>query len=379
MRECRLDVSDLGGTPAHMRAATPRTYTLRGVEWPEVERGDDLVALLTELADLRDGDIAIVTSKVVSKAEGRLVHEERSAAIAAESRRVVARRGASVIAETRHGLVMAAAGVDGSNTPVGTALLLPQDPDGSARRLRHGVLAAAGHNVAVVITDTAGRAWRTGQTDIAVGCAGMPALLDLQGTFDTHGNQLLVTAAAVADELAAAADLVKGKTTGRPLAIARGLAALVLPPGEDGPGAASLLRPAADDLFGLGSREAVAAAALRSDPTALAHFPDRAPTETAPFERLLDSWRHETPEKARAQVDAALTRDDCPTSRSSATWALRVAVHEDADPALLISVGRLLERAETLAAAWRLSAHPHSGRAPAPGWRSIAEICWQDH
>ncbi|MEJ7629675.1 MAG: coenzyme F420-0:L-glutamate ligase [Nocardioidaceae bacterium] len=366
-------------TSSRVVLTMPSTYTLTAVEWPEVTSGDDLVALTGDGADLRDGDIAVLTSKVVSKAEGRLVHGERTEAIAAETRRVVARRGSSVIAETRLGLVMAAAGVDASNTPAGTALLLPHDPDESARRLRQDVYATSGRNVGVVITDTAGRAWRMGQTDLAVGCAGLPALHDLDGTLDTHGNRLLVTAAAVADELAAAADLVKGKTTGRPLAIARGFAGFVLPPGEHGPGAASLVRPAADDLFGLGAREAVAAATLRDDPDALDHFPVRTATETAPFRRLLDGWLHDLPAERRRHVQVALTPDDCPSSPDSATWVLRIAVRKDAEPGLLIATGRLVERAETLAAGWRLSAHAHDLPAPNLGWRSVAQICWQDH
>jgi len=355
----------------------PPNCTLRGLTWPEIGPGDDLVALAAAIDDLRDGDIVLITSKIVSKAEGRLVHEDRPAAIVRESRRVVARRGLSVIAETRQGLVMAAAGVDSSNTPAGTSLLLPLDPDRSARLLRQGVHGASGLNIGVVVTDTAGRAWRLGQADMAVGCAGVVPLLDLQGTRDTHGNQLLVTAPAVADELAAAADLVKGKATGRPVAVVRGLGVLVLPPGEHGPGAVSLVRPPAEDLFGLGAREAVTAAAHRSDTVALERIPTWSTADPDPFDGLLEGWRGSLTEAAQP-VHAEVTRDGCATASASRTWTLRVAVPEDADPEALVAAGRLLERADTLAAGCRLRAHIHDDPAVTPGWRHIARTCWQD-
>jgi coenzyme F420-0:L-glutamate ligase/coenzyme F420-1:gamma-L-glutamate ligase len=183
---------------------------------------------------------------------------------------VVARRGATAIVRTHHGLTMAAAGIDASNVAAGTVVLLPEDPDASARGLRVRLLEAAGVNVAVVVTDTAGRAWREGQTDIAVGAAGLTVLDDHAGRVDAHGNPLAVTAPAVADELAGAAELVSGKLTGRPFALVRGRADLVLPPGDHGPGARALVRPEGADLFGYGAREAVVRA-LRGE------APDRAP------------------------------------------------------------------------------------------------------
>jgi coenzyme F420-0:L-glutamate ligase len=355
----------------------PPAATVHAMSWPEIGAEDDLVRLLSAIDGLRNGDIVLVTSKVVSKAEGRLVYEDRPAVIGRETRRVVARRGASVVAETSHGLVLAAAGVDASNTPVGTALTLPVDPDGSARMLRTGVYEATGTNIAVVVTDTAGRAWRLGQTDLAVGCAGMLPMLDLAGTRDSYGNQLLVTAPAVADELAAAADLVKGKTSGRPVAVVRGLATLVLPPGEHGPGAAALVRPSADDLFGLGSRDAVVAAAHRTDPDALEHFPRWAANDPDPFAELIAGWRESTGAPAEpAQVE--IRRDACAAGAPPASWTLEVDVPDDADQATLLAVGRLIERAATLAAAFHLRAHHHdhetSGRAGHP----LARICWQD-
>src|SRR5215472_15645926 len=176
---------------------------------PEITAGADLAALIADAApDLRDGDILVVTSKIVSKAEAR----------------VVARRGATTIAQTRHGLVLAAAGVDESNTVPGTVVLLPEDPDESARRLRKALHGRTGRTVGVIITDTMGRPWRDGQTDNAIGAAGLLPILDHRGQADTFGNILEVTVAAVADEIAAAADLVKGKSAGVPVAVVRGLA-----------------------------------------------------------------------------------------------------------------------------------------------------------
>ena len=230
---------------------------------PEVRPGDDLVGLLLPLVELADGDVLVVTSKVVSKAEGRVVPgTDRDAAIAGEAVRVVARRGPTTIVRTRHGLTMAAAGVDNSNVEIGMLVLLPLDPDDSARRLRAAVAERTGTNVAVVVTDTAGRAWREGQTDIAVGAAGLIVLDDHAGRVDAHGNPLAVTAPAVADEIAGAAELAAGKLGARPFTVVRGRSDLVLAPGDDGPGAAALVRPEAGDLFGFGAREAVVRALL---------------------------------------------------------------------------------------------------------------------
>jgi coenzyme F420-0:L-glutamate ligase len=239
----------------------PEAFSARPVDGiGEVREGDDLAALVLDAADLHDGDILVVTSKVVSKAEGRARATTREAALDGETDRVVARRGATSIVRTRHGLVLAAAGIDASNTEPGTVVLLPVDADASARRLREGVAERSGRNVGVVVTDTAGRAWRTGQTDIAVGAAGVEVVQEYAGQVDQQGNELAVTAPAVADELAAAADLVKRKLDRRPVAVVRGLEALVLPAGRHGPGAAALVRPESQDMFGLGAREAVLAA-----------------------------------------------------------------------------------------------------------------------
>ncbi|MET8183480.1 coenzyme F420-0:L-glutamate ligase, partial [Streptomyces sp. NPDC005336] len=268
-----------------------RVWALPGM--PEVRPGDDLAKLIADAATsgglpgLAHGDVLLVTSKIVSKAEGRIVEAtDREAAIDAEAVRVVARRGRTRIVETRHGLVMAAAGVDASNTPAGTVLLLPEDPDASARRIRTGLRDALGVDIGVIVTDTFGRPWRTGVTDVAIGAAGVRVLDDLRGAADAHGNPLSATIVATADELAAAGDLVKGKADGLPVAVLRGLPHVVTydePSGAlaDGPsgggaapdegapdegapdegapdeGARALVRDAADDMFRLGTSEAV--------------------------------------------------------------------------------------------------------------------------
>ncbi len=236
---------------------------------PRLAADDDLAGLLlgalgAEGAEgLADGDVLCVSSKAVAKVEGRRRVADRAAVVDDETDRVVARRGPLRVVRTRHGLVLAAAGVDASNTEPGTVVPLPVDPDASARALRTAVHGRAGHNVAVVVTDTVGRAWRDGQTDVAVGCAGLPPLLDLAGETDAFGTVLEVTAPAVADEVAGAAELVLAKDGLTPVAVVSGLAHLVLPAGDDGPGAAALVRPEGDDLFGLGAADAVAAAVRR--------------------------------------------------------------------------------------------------------------------
>ncbi len=232
---------------------------------PEVRPGDDLTAVITVGAPwLRDGDVVVVTSKIVSKSEGRLVdtppdpvgrEAARQAAVEAETARVVAVRGRTRIVETRHGLVLAAAGVDESNVQGDELALLPLDPDASARRIRDGLVITLGVDVAVVISDTMGRPWRTGQVDVAVGVAGLTALRDHRGSVDAYGNELVVTEIAIADEVAAAGELVMGKLDRVPVAVVRGLS-----PMDDPAGSQPLLRPAAEDLFRLGTAEAMRAA-----------------------------------------------------------------------------------------------------------------------
>ena len=221
----------------------------------EVRPGDDLAALIVAAAKpegLRDRDCLVVTQKVVSKAEGRLaavdpdVETSHKPLVEAESARVLRRRGDLVISETVHGFVCANAGVDLSNVEKGFAALLPLDPDRSARRIRDRIRALAGIEVAVVISDTFGRPWRRGVTDTAIGCAGIAAVVDLRGSTDALGRELKVTEVAVADEIAAAADLVMGKAKGVPVAVVRGLEASWF---RTGSVLEEIVRPPADDLF----------------------------------------------------------------------------------------------------------------------------------
>jgi coenzyme F420-0:L-glutamate ligase/coenzyme F420-1:gamma-L-glutamate ligase len=216
---------------------------------PEVRPQDDLAMLLAEplgSMGVRDGDVVAVTQKIVSKAEGRVVPQGdgRQAWVERETRRVVARRGDLVIAETRHGFVCANAGVDASNVEAGFLSLLPEDPDGSAERLREGLTERLGVEVAVVITDTFGRTWRRGVVNVSIGCAGIPALVDLRGTADHHGRELEATVVALADEVAAASGLAMGKASRVPAALVRGVAfdAATVPISE-------LVRPPEEDLF----------------------------------------------------------------------------------------------------------------------------------
>jgi coenzyme F420-0:L-glutamate ligase/coenzyme F420-1:gamma-L-glutamate ligase len=250
-----------GASPGeHGSAAAIEILPVAGL--PEFRPGDDLTAALAAAAPwLRDGDVVVVTSKVVSKCEGRLVPapqdaEERDQLrrklVDDEAVRVLARKGRTLITENRLGLIQAAAGVDGSNVGRDELALLPVDPDASAAALRAGLRERLGVGVAVVITDTMGRAWRNGQTDAAVGAAGLAVLHGYSGAVDQHGNELLVTEVAIADEIAAAADLVKGKLTAMPVAVVRGL-----PVTDDGSTARQLLRPGTDDLFWLGTAEAL--------------------------------------------------------------------------------------------------------------------------
>jgi coenzyme F420-0:L-glutamate ligase/coenzyme F420-1:gamma-L-glutamate ligase len=219
---------------------------------PEVRPGDDIAALLAHTGLLVDGDVVVVTQKIVSKAEGRLVeldHDDRVARtrlVESESALILRRRGDLVISQTHSGFVCANAGVDLSNVESGWAALLPVDPDRSARRIRDALLHRDGIDVGVVISDTFGRPWRKGLVDVAIGCAGVAGVLDLRGTADSLGRELAVTEVAIADEIAAAAELVMGKASGIPAAIVRGVPTDWLRPGSVRD---ELIRDPHDDLF----------------------------------------------------------------------------------------------------------------------------------
>lgn len=326
----------------------------------EVTAGDDLAELLLDALgaaglDLCDGDLLVVSSKVVSKAEGLTVPATgRDDQVTAQSRRLVAARrtpgGLARIVEAAAGPVMAAAGVDNSNVAPGTVLLLPPDPDASARALRAGLRRRTDARIGVIVSDTAGRAWRDGQTDFALGCAGLAPTEDLRGLDDTHGQRMQVTVRAVADELASAADLVKGKLTRVPAALVRGLPAMVLPADDDGPGAAVLIRPAATDWFRYGQVEAVRWA-LGLDPEAVG-----APTVPAGpvTDRLLRAV--EVALAAPSPLDE-LAAPECEVEEISG--GLILAPCRPADP---LALGALAQRVR--AAAWTEDLTVSIGQVP---------------
>lgn len=225
---------------------------------PEIREGDDLAAMLAEplrALGVRDDDVVAITQKIVSKSEGRVVPDEgagRSAWIERETRRIVAQRGELIIAETHHGFVCANAGVDASNVEDGYVSLLPVDPDTSSETIRASLVERLGlSRLGVVMTDTFGRPWRNGLVNVAIGCAGLPAIIDLRGQTDHHGRELEVTVVALADEVAAASGLVMGKSARVPVALVRGVDIGVAAPGR----AAELVRSPDEDLFREGTIE----------------------------------------------------------------------------------------------------------------------------
>ena len=307
----------------------------------EVGAGDDIAQIIVDSVDapLHDGDVVVVTSKIVSKAAGLATTVDRDVVMAEETDRVVATRGQMRIVRTRHGLTLAAAGIDASNIALGQIIPLPRDSDLAARKLRARLRVLAGVEVAVIVTDTAGRAWRVGQTDIAIGAAGIKPHLDFTGVTDAYGNVLAVTAPAIADEIAGAADLVAEKLGGNPVVIARGVPHDWLLP-DDQAGAATLIRNEDGDLFGLGSRDAVFAACNHG--MDLRGFP-------ADEDNTIDELIR------RAQQGVDPTEAEVRVIDGSAGSALQVCSPASVSgPAEWVAVGALAERLRVLARAMRL-------------------------
>ncbi|MEQ3550719.1 coenzyme F420-0:L-glutamate ligase [Pseudonocardia nematodicida] len=353
---------------------------------PEFRPGDDLPGALAAAAPwLRDGDVVVVTSKVFSKVEGRLVpapedEEERDALrrtlVDAETERVLARRGRTLIVAGKLGIVQAAAGVDGSNVRRDELALLPADPDASAAGLRAALRERLGVDVGVVVTDTLGRTWRIGQTDVAIGSAGVPVLHRYGGAVDPQGNDLLVTEIALADELAAAADLVKGKLGGQPVAVVRGM---TLP--DDGSSARDLVRPVAEDLFWLGTEEAIArgrreAVLLRRSTRT---FDDDQPVEEDALRRAVAAAltapapHHSTPFRFVWLRDPARRAALLDALRDRWRADLAADGRPDDEIERRLARGDLLRRAPELVLAFRTREGMHTYGDPGPDPRDAAE------
>ncbi|SDY72341.1 coenzyme F420-0:L-glutamate ligase / coenzyme F420-1:gamma-L-glutamate ligase [Micromonospora pattaloongensis] len=334
----------------------------------DVTPGDDLAALIGGAAPwLRDGDVLVVTSKIVSKAEGRLVdvptgEPERAAAreevLAAETARPVARRGPTRIVQTHHGFVMAAAGIDASNVDASRLVLLPKDPDASARALRAALRERHGVDVAVIVSDTMGRPWRNGLTDVALGAAGIGPIRDHRGETDPYGNELSITQMAVIDELAGAGELVKGKCDQVPVAVVRGYLAAAEP--DDGPGAVALVRDAAQDLFSLGTAEATAAGLLAAATLADGTAPPHAPVDPAAVARAIaavaaviapgTAFTHTTDPEVRQRL--------APQAPRGASGLILCRLPAPATPGDLIRLGADLHRLRAALAAEAVASTP---------------------
>jgi coenzyme F420-0:L-glutamate ligase/coenzyme F420-1:gamma-L-glutamate ligase len=273
----------------------------------EVETGEDLAALVWRHLEPESGDIVVITSKAVSKAEGRVRPGPVTDSLPGETQRVLARSGPIVIVKGRLGITQAMAGLDDSNVTAGSHALLPLDPDTSAERVRARLWERESVNVGVLISDTAGRAWRIGQTEIAIGAAGVLVTQDLSGQEDGYGQRLARTQPCVADELCNAAELVQGKTSRRPVARIRGRADLVCTPGRPGVPAAGLNRSEDQDLFGLGATEAVLCAlTARSEDLPAFGAPADPKILAQALARVLPGttldWDHAAPARAVARI-----------------------------------------------------------------------------
>lgn len=335
----------------------------------EVRPGDDLAAVIAQAAPwLRDGDVLVVTSKIVSKAEGRLVEvpvtgperdQARDEALAAETARLVAARGHTRIVATHHGFVLASAGIDSSNVEPSRLVLLPKDPDASARALRAALAERHGVRVAVIISDTMGRPWRNGLTDVALGAAGIEPLRDHRGETDPYGNELHLTQMAVVDELAAAGELVKGKRDRVPVAVVRGVTGLL---DDDGPGVVPrLVRDVEQDLFTLGTAEA-RAAGLRAAATLT---DDPAPTGPVDPEVVRRAIAALPPSGTTVTLLEPATLEAVNVGAPPDTLVLRCQAADPADPASLVTLGADTHRLRAALAAEGLTTALRPGDSPA--------------
>jgi coenzyme F420-0:L-glutamate ligase / coenzyme F420-1:gamma-L-glutamate ligase len=324
------DHADAPGSGHGQPVTLPTLQVFGVVGLPEINPGDDLAALVAERAELRNGDVVVAAQKIVSKAEGAMVAPRPGEPPDAARRRLAHAEAVTVVAETdrvlvvrtRHGFVCANGGVDASNVPGGMVTLLPADPDASAARLRAGLAERGGVDVAVVVADTFGRPWRQGQTDVAIGVAGLAPIRDERGGTDRLGNRLDVTEVAVADELAAAADLVRRKADGVPVVVIRGFDW----DRDEEAGARALIRRPEEDLFprGMGGLGAALAAATQAEPA----VQRSAGVEPGDLRRLLDVVRRHTGDDPPLSVDVAdgaptrvAVRPSQRTTASSAAWA----------------------------------------------------------
>lgn len=338
----------------------------------DVRPGDDLASLIATAAPwLRDGDVLVVTSKIVSKAEGQLTEVPiagpdreiaREEILTAETARPVARRGNTRIVQTHHGFVMASAGIDASNVDRSRLVLLPKDPDASARDLRATLRERLGVDVAIVISDTMGRPWRNGLTDVALGAAGIGALRDYRGELDPYGNPLQITQMAIVDELAGAGELVKGKCDQVPVAVVRGYLSTV--EAEDGAGVTELVRDAEHDLFSLGTAEARAAglrdAALLADALPVV---EPAALDVTVVNRAIASVSNVVAPSTRFVFAASVP--DCPAG------AILCYLDGSQEPASLIQFGADMHRLRAALAAEAVASAP---LPPPPNHAALAML-----